>query len=482
LAVPAALASTFDDVKGTDTDEYRKRFALDNPEGAAFGTKWLSTPSLPSDLIVRGLGAASDLGRVAGKVTDFFGLGNPMDSFYRDKAEAGAKPPTPGLRSTSTVDPSKTEGFGMGDRGAGVNTLAPNPKKTSFSNADIAPAPAAGPEGPSIADTNAAARAEMQAMDARKAAAGVVEGRRLDDMNLRGQQAGAAWDRQVAIGRKDPQMYANAVRNEELLKEGSNRTLARDLKGMEETGQTNRANAIAGASRYGSELGLRGQMIGAQATLMGHLMNNQLTIAQLRHTVNKENAKDLHDEISTRAQVFMPGKEGGPPVLDPAATAKNVANLKRFFLDPTANDLAMIRSIMPGANSIKDIPKEHFGTLIDKALTNVSIGAATGGQGMPESYTTRERGLADAFAGRGRNSQVGFGSTLLNNFNMFAPPERNRTLTTQTPGSLPMDSVLEDVLAGDRGKIESVMHALSQSSNPEDKQAAEALSKRLGIR
>ena len=482
LAVPAALASTFDDAKGTDTDEYRKRFGLDNPEAAGFGTKWLSASSLPSDLIVRGLGAASDLGRVAGKVTDFFGLGNPMDSFYRDKAEAGAKPPTPGLRSTSTVDPSKTEGFGMGDRGAGVNTLAPNPKKTSFSNADIKAAPEAGPEGPSIADTNAAARAEMAAMDARTAAGNATEGLRLDEMNRRGQVAGAAWDRQVALGRKDPAMYANAVRNEELLKEGANRGLARDLKGMDTAAHLSAADKLAASAKYRDDMGLRGQMLASQTSLMGHLMDQQMTMAQLQHTMGKENAKDFQDELATRAQVFMPGKEGGPPVLDPAATAKNIANLKRFQIDPTADHLAILNAIKPGAKSINEIPREHWGSILDKALTNIGIGAATGGQGMSAKYGIKERGLSDAFAGPGRNSQVGVMSTLLNNVNPLAPPERNLTVSTETPGSLPMDSVLEDVMSGDRGRAESIIHSLRQSSNPQEVVVANKLAQRLGIR
>jgi hypothetical protein len=275
---------------------------------------------------------------------------------------------------------------------------------------------------------------------------------------------------------------AEANAREAAANTGLQRDSLKTLKGMEETGQTNRANAIAGASRYGSELGLRGQMIASQTSLMGHLMNNQMTMAQLQHTMGKENAKDFQDELATRAQVFIPGKDGGPPVLDPAATAKNIANLKRFQIDPTADHLAILNAIKPGAKSINEIPREHWGSILDKALTNIGIGAATGGQGMPASYAVKERGLADAFAGRGRNSQVGFGSTLLNNFNLFAPPERNLTVSTQTPGSLPMDSVLEDVIAGDRPRAESIIHSLRQSSDPKQVQMADVIAQRLGIR
>ena len=353
------------------------------------------------------------------------------------------------------------------------------PKQNSFSNADVAPTGVDSSGQPSIADTNAAARAEMLAMDARTAAAGVTEGRRLDDMNLRGQQAGAAWDRQVAIERKDPQMYANAVRKEELLKEGTGRTLARDLKGMEETGANARADKLAAASRYGHELGLRGTQLTAQSSLLSHLMTNQVAKAQLSHTIGKENAKDFQDEISKVAQVFIPGKDKGPPVIDLQASAKNEQNLMRFMVNPSVKHVEILDAIQPGAKVLTDIPRARWNEVFQKALTSIDLGAATGGMGMPDKYVARQRGIGDFWGGRDVNSQIGLWDSLTNSVTprSWQQPENNVTVRTHTQGSLPTDEVLAK-LAADPIKFQAVIQGLRTSGDEQSRAIADILASR----
>ena len=179
----------------------------------------------------------------------------------------------------------------------------------------------------------------------------------------------------------------------------------------------------------------------------------------------------------------MPGQKGGPSVLDPGASATRKAALNRFMVQPTADDLKILRSIEPNATSLTDVPKERWGSVLDKALTAIDLGAATGGQGMPASYSLHERGLRDTVGGPDYNSRVPFWSTLGNKFVPAAlqQPEVNLTARTQVPGQLPTDTVLADLIEKDRPQAELVIHNLLLSKDPKERAYAEAIAKRLGI-
>jgi hypothetical protein len=323
--------------------------------------------------------------------------------------------------------------------------------------------------------------AQSAAIDEKNAKAAEFERRSLRDMVQQNQMNTANYDMREGLRNRDPAAVAAASSTLGQVREAQGRQAVLDAKQADTAGEMAKAKILAEAERYRADTGLQGNLAQADATYKGAVLTAGATQARLNHELGKENAKDFQDEIGNRAKVFAKDDKG-KPYLDEAATARNVANLKRFMIDPAADHIAILQQIQPGATSLRDVPREKWGSVLDRAMIDINLGAATGGTGMPANYSIRERGLGDVFAGQGVKSMVDFWPTLANNFNMFAPPERDYTVRSSVPGSLPTDIPLEDLGAGERGRYESILARLLKSKDPEQQRKAKVIADRLGLR
>jgi hypothetical protein len=124
---------------------------------------------------------------------------------------------------------------------------------------------------PTIAQTNAAARAEMDAMDARSAAKDKALYDSRDRQNLESGFRQAQYDRQVALGRQDRGMLAEA---DARVKEFG----AQIAQGNASKMELEKSKQGVDALKYGADQGLRGHQIAADAAVKGHQIGADATL------------------------------------------------------------------------------------------------------------------------------------------------------------------------------------------------------------
>jgi hypothetical protein len=324
---------------------------------------------------------------------------------------------------------------------------------------------------PSIDETNAAARAEMQAMDARTAEANAAEGRRLDEMNLRGQQAGAAWDRQVAIGRKDPAMYADAVRKEGLLKDEMTRTLTRDLKGMDEAGANTRAGMLAASAKYRDDQGLRGNVVQAQAQLAGHQLDNQRQLAIAMQGMRQKHGEAFDKFLDAAATTYTTDKEG-KQIPDLVGAQAKKAEFMKYMYSPAVNNAKFLSQF--GATSIDDLPKSQWAPLWESFQRRMALTkeAPTDSgdpplQGPPTGIEISRLGMGDFFDSDSSRTTNAIGALQALKPGFLGTPESNLKATISTKGRKGHNVALDEYIANNPEKASDIADMVERTQGKE---------------
>ena len=222
LAAPLTLGATAGQAALTDTEDYAKRFGLENTQ-----------PGLARDLGIRALGAASDLGNT-------LALGLPKAFLYRDGGDATAAAPAAPV-ATPAVPNTNRQAL----QGAAPTAATPAPVEgqvirngNSFSGTNVT-----GNQVSSL-DTSAGYAADLKAL------ADIEQKRQADVANIQAQERYA----------QDNVLQQRAL--------GGNRNAAAILQGRTQDRTTQRGQDIqAGASRESAQLAR--QKLGLETTAQG---------------------------------------------------------------------------------------------------------------------------------------------------------------------------------------------------------------------
>jgi hypothetical protein len=254
---------------------------------------------------------------------------------------------------------------------------------------------------PSIDETNAAARAEMAAMDAKKATENAAYVDRLGRQNAESNLRQAAYDKKIAVQRQDPALMAEANAREGAANAALQRDSLKTLKGMDEAGANTRAGMLAASAKYRDDQGLRGNMINAQAQLASNAMNNQRAMQQALLGMREKHGADFDKFLDSSAITYAVDKDG-KQVPDLAGTQAKKAEFMKYLYSPAVNNAKFLSQF--GATSIDDLPKSQWAPLWESFQRRIALTkeAPTDSgdpalQGMPTGIRVSRMEAGDAY-------------------------------------------------------------------------------------
>lgn len=488
-AVPLTLGATALATASTDTGEYRKRFGLENPESAGYGTKWMAEPGFWSDVAVRGLGAASDLGNIL--------TGGLAGELYRDKQE---KPPTavkedkgPGVKFAQDPGPKGADqrenqgipipartGLRQGEdlpavdaRGQRIDATELEPIQGGGYISGVDPKTGqqrlvkytkeAMPLPMGITDTSTPEEkaadkarradwtAQSAAIDAKNAAAAEAENRRLDDMVARNAMNSAAYNRREGLRGGNAAQYMSGMRDEDLVQQTAQRRAVTDAAAQQNAATMARTKMQADAEKYRTDVGAASSKysadVGFQKEVMADRRARDAALAGLR----EKHGADFDKFLDTSSVVIDPAT--GKPDLGAQQTRKD--EFMKWAYAPAVNNEKFLKNF-GGAKSIDDLPKSQWAPLWQSFQTarsqtkDLPVDAGdVGPEGLPTDVNVRPLRWGDWYNPRSSREQNAIG--LLKNawgmtepINPFVSPEQATVLQTGSQGSKIQNTLLSE--------------------------------------
>jgi hypothetical protein len=340
----------------------------------------------------------------------------------------------------------------------------------------------------SIDETNALARGERLALEDRMAQQDRQTQRSMQEQGLMGELRQAKYERDLATNQPRQSLWdpkRKAAKENYVLAQAALGGFRQNQTELEKT------RMLSDSHNRSQDAGLRNAMeiakmrsasdkYSTDATMQSNLMGRELQMLQLRQQIGDKNAKGREELMDKRLQVFKQN-EKGESVLDLEGSHARKEAFRRFQLNPTADDMKIVRSIVPGARTINDVPDEKWGSIMDVFNAHQGSLGTAGRQGLPTRITAHERGFGDVFRGAddSEESQVGAVSTLINNFNPTAPMDRNTTLRIETPGSKAVLKAMEDYARTPDERM-VLFQQLSQNKDPTSQAILKELLQKYG--
>jgi hypothetical protein len=485
-AKPLALGATAYQAWNTDTEDYRKRFALDekNPEGTPYGLRWMAKPGLGSDIAVRALGAASDLGDV---MTSIIPGVRGAGRFYRDNEQA----PAPAKSEAAPPGLGFSQDPGPKDSSQRANQGIPIPARTGLRTGEdlpafdaqgrpidateLAPIPGGGfisgggrlkkyekdamPLPSGVTDTSTPEEkaadkarradwtAQSQAIDDKNALAQETENRRIDDMVSRNAMNSAAYNRREGLRNRNVGQYMGGLGDQEMAEQSAQRRALSDVATQNRAAEMARAKMSAEAQKYNTDTVAATSRYGTDVGILKTIMDNARLSGQATLAQRKENMTETDQYVAKKLEVIDPTTKKP----DPLATQQQQQQYDQFVRSPMINNpkfLAQFKKPDGSAvTSVNDIPREQVEPLLQRFFTaqaqvkDLPVDKGdTPLEGMPTDFGLRKMKVGDALNWRSdpdRNA-INIAESLWGasgRWNPFVSPEAQRVLTTGTQGS-----------------------------------------------